>query len=256
MVFSTVRPYMPGDDVRTLDWNITARMGDPYVKEYVEERELTVMILMDMSGSFQVSTTTPSRREYAAEIGAVFAMSATLNQDHVGLIGFSQSIEYVAPPKRDRNHLLRLLQVLFTFSARDRGTDLSAALTHTYAALKQRSLVIIISDFLTSHSDWEKSLRQVSSRHDVIAVCIRDPREAQLPAIGLVAVRDAETNQMYLINTKSASLQEQFASQSRERLEHLKSRFQEAKIDGVFLSPGDDYLAVFIQLFERRTRRA
>jgi uncharacterized protein (DUF58 family) len=256
VAFSSVRPYMPGDDVRSLDWNITARMGDPYVKEFTEDRELTLMLLMDMSGSFQVSTTLPSRRDYAAEIGAVFAMSASLNQDRVGFIGFTRTIECLAPPKRDRNHLLRLLKLLFTYSAQERGTDISNALIHVGAALKQRSLVIIISDFLTSHSDWGNALQQLSYHHDVIAICIRDPREHTLPDSGLIGISDAETDNFTVIDSHPASVREAYNTLYRQQLEQLKSLLDECHIDSVFLATGENYLPIFSRLFQQRIRRA
>ncbi|HSJ09593.1 MAG TPA: DUF58 domain-containing protein, partial [Longimicrobiales bacterium] len=210
MEFSEVREYEAGDDVRNIDWNVTARTGHPYVKKHVEERELTVLLLVDLSGSEQFGTRGRFKAELAAELAAVLALSAVRNNDRVGLLIFTDSVEHVVPPRKGRRHALRLVRDVLAFQPRGRGTDTAGALDYAARLLPHRGIIFMLSDFApavntraadTAH--WEKTLRLVSRRHDVVGIAITDPAELTLPDVGLVAVEDPETGTYAYVDTSS-----------------------------------------------------
>src|SRR5918994_4690455 len=202
MEFAEVREYVPGDDVRTIDWNVTARLGHPYVKRYVEERELTVMLLVDLSASGQFGSVAKLKTEIATELCALLALSAIRNNDKVGLILFTDRIERFIPPQKGRNRALQVIREMLVFEPAGRRTDLGGALEYLHKASRRRSVTFLISDFLAQ--DYERPLRLVHKRHDVVPICIADPRERELPDLGLMMLRDLPTGEQALIDTGSA----------------------------------------------------
>ncbi len=208
MEFEEVREYQPGDDVRDIDWNVTARMGHPYVKVYREERELTILLLVDVSGSGQFGSGAQLKNELSAELAAVLAYAAVKNNDKVGLIIFSDSIEKFIPPKKGRNHVWRVIREVLEHRPRSRKTDISAALDFLNRIASRRVIAFLISDFIAS--DYEKLLRVTNKKHDLIAISIADPRERELPPVGLVELEDAETGETRLIDTGDARFRKEF----------------------------------------------
>src|SRR5687768_7538587 len=222
MEFSDVREYQAGDDVRNIDWNVTARTGHPYIKKHVEERELTVLLVVDLSGSEQFGTRERFKAERVAEIAAVLALSAVRNNDRVGLIIFTDHIEHVVPPKKGRRHVLRLIRDVLAFAPTGRGTDLSGAIDYAARLLPHRAVIFLLSDFAMLYPPdegpesprfvkWEKTLRLVSRRHDVVAVSVRDDAEDQLHELGVLVLTDPETGEEVAIDTDQPDLQKRYA---------------------------------------------
>ena len=209
--FDDFREYQAGDDVRFLDWNVTARMNEPFVRKYIEERELTVMLLVDVSGSSDYGSIEDSKRERAAEVAAVFAFSAVQNQDKVGLVLVSDQIEHYLPPRKGSSHALRSLRDILNCEPRSRRTNLAPALDLALERVAHRSLVIVVSDFLTKDSAWEHSLRAVAAKHDVVAAQITDPREWELPQAGRVCLEDPESGEQFLVNTSHPAVRRMYA---------------------------------------------
>src|SRR5437868_1394501 len=221
MAFEEVREYQAGDDVRSIDWNVTARMGHPFVKRFVEERELTVLLAVDVSGSNQFGSGLQQKREVAAELAAVLAFSAIANNDRVGLIAFTDRVERFVPPRKGTRHVLRLIRDVLFFQPARRGTCLRDALDYANRVLHRRSIVFLLSDFLDE--GFERAFKRTGRRHDLIAVRITDPREQDLPAIGLLELEDAETGQRLLLDTKSAKVRKAFAEAARRRHETVRA---------------------------------
>ncbi len=256
MEFDEVRPYQPGDEVRTIDWKVTARTGEPFVKRYVEERELTVMLLVDASASGQFGTVNRFKREIAAELAAVLAFSAISNNDKVGLLIFTDRLELYIPPRKGRRHVLRLIRDLLAFEPTGAGTDLKLGLDTINHMLKRRGIVFLISDFLAPPESYRFALQISNRRHDVIAVNLDDPREVlDWPNVGLVALEDAETGQIQWVDTGNRRWREVFI----ERVTELKlgrSRvFRKAKVDQINISTDAEYVTPLLTFFERRARR-
>ena len=253
MEFSEVREYQPGDDVRLIDWNVTARFGHPYIKKFVEERELTVMLLVDRSASGMFGTARRMKAEIAAEVCAVLAFSAMKNNDKVGLILFTDSIEKYIPPKKGRTHALRIIREALYGKPRGTGTDISAALKYLNDVVKKKCIVFVISDFIDR--DYEKMLRITNKRHDMIAVEIADPGESRIPPAGLVSLQDAETGKTALVNTGDAALRGSFEKEALDRLNARHRFFGSINMDFVNLETGSSYVKPLTAFFRKRAKR-
>jgi uncharacterized protein (DUF58 family) len=253
MNFEEVREYIPGDEIRSIDWNVTARMNAAYVKKFTEERELTVMLLVDVSASGSFGSVDLSKRELAAEVAAILAFSAVNNSDKVGLLLFSDDVELFIPPKKGRLHTLRLIREMLYFEPKGRRTDLTIALDYLNNVVSRRAVVFLISDFLAP--DYSKSLSVAGRRHDLVALPIFDPGEERLPNVGLVTFEDAETGEQIEINTSNSSVRNAFAAQEEGRRKKLYKLFGSRGIDFVPLGTDKDYLVALRSFFERRERR-
>ncbi len=253
MEFSEVREYQFGDDIRTIDWNVTSRMGHPYVKKYVEERELTVILLVDFSASGQFGTRRQFKREIEAEICALLAFSAIKNNDRVGLISFTDRIETFLPPRNGKDHVLRVIREVLYFRPEGRGTDIAMALQHMYRTITKRSVVFVISDFLDG--DFVRSLRVASRKHDIIAITVTDPREEELPPVGLVDLEDAETGEMVLVDTSDRNTRDKFRRWAEERRAGREALFRSVGVDALELHTDRPYDLPLVRFFHRRARR-
>ena len=214
--FEEVREYLPGDDVRTIDWNVTARMGQAYIKRFVEERELTMLLVVDVSASQRFGTRQLTKRAAAAELAALLALCAVSNNDRVGLIAFTESVERFVPPNKGPRHVLRLLRDILAFEPEKRGTDLGVALDYLNKVQRRRAIVFLLSDFLST--GFEPAFRRAARKHDLIAVRTTDPRESEWPKVGLVRLEDAETGRQFTIDTANRGFREGYAKRSRERM--------------------------------------
>jgi len=256
MEFEEVREYLPGDEVRSIDWNVTARFGHPFIKKFTEERELTVILVVDVSASGQFGSVRQTKNELAAELAAVLAFSAIRNNDKVGLIMFSDQIEKFVPPKKGRRHVLRVVREILAFQPLGRGTDLSLALDYLNRVQPRRAVTFVVSDFqVTDEESVRKKLGVASKRHDVIALSLRDPREEELPAVGLVELRDAETGERALVDTFDRKVREEFAAKAQLRLAGLRRLLRSASVDQVEIRSDADYVLPLIQFFRMRERR-
>ncbi len=253
MDFSEVREYSVGDDVRTIDWNVTARMNRPYVKVFEEERELTVMLMVDASSSGEFGTVEQMKGEIAIEICALLAFSAIKNNDKVGLIIFTDKVEKFVPPKKGKTHVLRVIRELFYHEPQSSKTDIGEALEYLNRIANRRSVVFLVSDFMSE--GFEKALQIVNKKHDIVAVTIRDPREISLPDVGLLELEDAETGEIYLLDTSDPSIRENFASQSTQKREELEKLFKSMSVDHVAISTDRPYVDPLIRFFRMRAKR-
>lgn len=251
--FDEVREYQPGDEIRSIDWNVTARMGHPYIKKYVEERQLTVMILLDASGSSYFGTAKRLKSELAAEVSAVLAFAAIKNNDRVGLIIFTDRIEKFIPPRKGPQHVLRVIREALYFKPKGHGTDIEGALKYLDGVTTRRAVTFIISDFFAK--DFKKSLSIANKRHDVVAITITDPREIELPNAGLVELADAEKGSVYLIDTSSAKLRETFLSRSRKIQGERLRLFGSIGMDHIDIRTDRPYIDEMIKFFSMRKRR-
>lgn len=258
MNFEEVREYQPGDEVRSIDWNVTARMNHPFVKKFVEERELTLMLVVDVSGSGLFGSGEQSKRELAAEIASVLAFSAIRNNDKVGLILFTDEVEKYMPPKKGRRHVLRVIREILFFEPQRRGTNVSGALEFLNRVTAHRAITVVISDFLESSAaetaPLAPALRQTNRRHDVVAVQIVDPHELELPALGRLVLQDAETGDVVEVNT-SAGTRKAFAEQQRQHQTGLDKLLRSARIDKIRVQTSEPYAAALGRFFETRERR-
>jgi uncharacterized protein (DUF58 family) len=250
MEFAEVRPYQPGDDVRTIDWNVTARMGVPFVKKYVEERDLTIFLVIDVSGSLSFGSRAILKRELTAEIAALLAFAALRNQDRVGAALVSDRMELFLPPQRRRTHVLRLVREILDRPAHG-GTDLEKGIDAVLATLKRRSVLFLISDFLGS--PCTRALKAAAARHDLILVEIVDPRDQEVPAVGPVVLRDAETGQLALVDGKKAA--RQHAEGRRNERDQLARLVRRIGVDRLELRTDRPYLKTILAFFEQRRRR-
>jgi uncharacterized protein (DUF58 family) len=256
MEFEEVREYLPGDEVRSIDWNVTARFGHPFVKKFKEERELTVMLVVDVSASGQFGSVRQTKNELAAELAAVLAFSAIRNNDKVGLIMFTDEIELYVPPKKGRRHVLRVVREILAFQPKGRGTNLELALDYLNHIQSRRAVTFVLSDFQVGDTESVlKKLRVASKRHDVVALNLRDPREEELPAVGLVELRDAETGERTLVDTLDPTVRETFAATARAGLEALRRLLCSASVDQVEIRTDADYMLPLIKFFRMRERR-
>ncbi len=253
MEFQEVREYQIGDDIRTIDWNVTARTGDPYVKLFKEERELTVMFLVDLSASGAFGSTGQIKNEAAAEICALLAFSAIKNNDKVGLIVFTDRVEMFIPPEKGTTHVLRLIRELLNFKPEKGKTDLVAGMDYLGRVLHKKSVVFLVSDFQCE--GFENQLRILGKRHDLIAVSITDPREVSMPNAGLIQLEDAETGEMIIIDTGSSSFRNRYEQLGGARLDGLKRLFRSMDIDHIDIRTGEDYVFDLVKFFRNRERR-
>jgi uncharacterized protein (DUF58 family) len=277
MNFDEVREYQPGDDVRSIDWNVTARMNHPFIKKFVEERELTVMLLVDLSGSGLFGSVAQSKRELAAEIASVLAFSAIRNNDKVGLILFSEGVEKFVPPRKGRKHVLRVIREILFYEPRRRATDLNSTLEFMLHVLSHRAIVVILSDFLGQTAPTRPEiaahlrrravlsetlgqasfnvLRQVNRRHDVVAVQITDRFELELPALGRLVLKDAETGEVVEVNTADERKRAAFAQRQMKTQAELLRLFRGANIDSIQLRTDQPYASALGRFFETREKR-
>ncbi|MCK5346773.1 MAG: DUF58 domain-containing protein, partial [Candidatus Heimdallarchaeota archaeon] len=253
MEFSEVREYQIGDDVRTIDWNVSARMDHPYVKVFEEERELTVMLLVDVSSSGNFGTSSQMKGEIAAELCAVLAFSAIKNNDKVGLIIFSDKIEKFIPPRKGKQHVLRVIREILFFKPEDSQTNLNVALEYLIKVIRRRSIVFLISDFLTE--DYEKALQITNKKHDVIAIDIIDPREVELPNIGFIELEDAETGETVLVDTSNAQVRSGFFSKSEGNRLQREKFFKSIGVDNINIYTDRSYVEPITRFFRMRAKR-
>jgi uncharacterized protein (DUF58 family) len=253
MAFEEVREYQPGDDIRAIDWNVTARMGHPFIKRYIEERELTVILLVDCSGSQQFGTQMQQKREVAAEIAALLAFCAIANNDKVGLIAFTDHVERFVPPRKGTSHALRVIRDILFFQPANRGTSIKQALDFLNRVQRRRAIVFLLSDFIDR--DFEKVLQRTGRRHDLTAVHIADPREETLPAVGLLEVEDAETGRRLVVDTASAALRSGLAEAARHRREAIRQTSRSARVDLIEVSTDGGHLDALVHFFEQREKR-
>jgi len=253
MEFSEVREYQQGDDIRSIDWNVTARMGHPYIKKYVEERELTVVFLVDGSGSGLFGSVDRLKIEYAAEICAVLAFSAIKNNDRVGLVIVTDQVEKVVVPKKGRKHVLRVIRELLFYRPRHKGTSLREGLEYLLHVLNRKSVVFVVSDFLDE--DFEKPLKVLAQRHDLILMRIGDPRELKLPKVGLIRVEDAETGVVEVVDLSSRKVREGFRKLVAGRRKHQEELFTAAGVDYIDLTVGSSYIKPLMSFFRMREKK-
>ncbi len=268
MNFDEVREYQPGDDVRAIDWNVTARMNHPFIKKFVEERELTLMLVVDVSGSGLFGSVLQSKRELAAEIASVLAFSAIRNNDKVGLILFTDAVEKYIPPKKGRRHVLRVIREVLFFEPERRGTDLTGGLEFLRRVITRRAIVVLISDFLgagvgerndpaltTAVRALPVALRQANRRHDVVAVQITDPHELELPALGRLVLEDAETGELVEVNTTDVRKRAAFAQRQAAAQLETQRLFRTVGVDTICLRTDQPYAAALGKFFETREKR-
>lgn len=253
MNFQEVREYTPGDDIRSIDWNVTARMNAPFVKKFTEERELTVMLVVDVSASGGYGSVSLSKREIAAEVASVLAFSAIQNNDKVGLLLFSDDVELFIAPKKGRLHTLRLIREMLYFKPKGRGTDLVQALDYLNRVITRRSVVFVVSDFLSP--DFSKPLAVTGRRHDCVAIPVMDPGEQSLPDVGIVTFEDAESGRQIEIDTSNRAAMKAFAELEKKRCQELDRLFASRGIDSIPLRTDEDYLPPLRAFFKKRERR-
>lgn len=254
MEFDEVREYRPGDEVRSIDWNVTARTGSPYVKRFVEERELTVFFLVDLSASGEFGSERRIKNEVAAEICALLAFSAVKNNDKVALAVFTDGVELFVPPAKGATHVLRLIRELLGFRPKRRQTNIAAGLEFLGRVRGKRSVVFLVSDFLDE--GFERPLQVLSKRHDVIAVSVTDPRETRLPRAGLVEIEDAESGERAVIDTGSAAARRGYARLNAQRRERMRELFRSMGVDEIEVRTDRDYVRDLVRFFRTRERRA
>lgn len=253
MEFSEVREYQYGDDIRSIDWNVSARLGHPFVKVFEEERELTVMLLMDMSSSGDFGTHERLKGEIAIEICALLAFSAIKNNDKVGLIIFTDKIEKFVPPKKGKRHVLRVLRELLYFKPEDRKTNISVALEYLSNVVRKRSVVFLVSDFIAEN--YEKALRIANRRHDIVAISISDPRERSFPDVGFIELEDAETGEIITVDSTDATLRNLFNLQATKEQVERSRLFKSMDVDHIDISTDQSYIEPLIRFFRMRAKR-
>jgi len=260
MEFSEVREYTVGDDIRSIDWNVTARFGHPYIKIFEEERELTVILLVDLSGSQNFGSSYATKQQIAAEISAILAFSALKNNDKVGLILFTDKVEKFIPPKKSKSHSLRIIREVLSFEPAGKGTSIRGALEFMNMAVKKRSIVFLISDFMESapggnSREYEKILRIVGKKHDLVGIVLSDPREKEIPPIGLTRFIDPETGKETVIDTSNPAFRKWYGKK-REEFEKLrKSVFLTSRLDTVFINTKESYIRPLVNFFKAREKR-
>lgn len=253
MEFEEVRKYEPGDDIRLIDWNVTARTGYPHIKKFKEERELSVVLLVDASSSGKFGTRERFKSETAAELGALLAFSAIKNNDKVGLIIFTDKIEKFVPPQKAKSHVLRLIREILYFEPEGIGTDIGIAMEYFNKVIKRKSVVFLISDFLSE--DYSKPIQIANRKHDLVAIKISDPRETSFDDVGMIELEDAETGEVYMIDTGSKEFRREFAARADEDIERLKREFQLINLDFINIRTDQSYIVPLINFFKMREKR-
>jgi len=252
--FLEVREYCPGDEIRTIDWNVTARFGAPFVKVFAEERELTVIIMVDASSSLRFGTVDKVKSDLAAELAALFAFSAIKNNDRVGLIIFTDRIERYVPPRKGSRNALRLIREILGFRPERKATDLSLALDFLFRVQKRKAVVILVSDFLAE--GYEEKLKAARKKYDLIALTLNDPRERQIPSLGLIELEDAETGETMLLDSSDPAVREFFAKAFEDRRKSQSDVFRKAEVDSISLFTGENFEPALVRFFRERARRA
>jgi uncharacterized protein (DUF58 family) len=268
MDFAEVREYQPGDDVRSIDWNVTAKMDRPFIKIYEEERELTIMLMVDISASGDFGSVNQTKRELAAELASVLAFSATRNNDKVGLLLFSDTVEKIIMPKKGRSHVLRVIREILFYEPQHKGTNLNEAMKTLNHLIRRKAVCFLVSDFLTEESqawirpptkekpgDLQKMLTLTGKRHDLICIHLHDPRETNLPPVGWVVLEDAETGQQIEVNTSDARLQGLYHHQNMQRLERMEETFKRSGIDYFQVQTQEPYITALRAFFKKRGKR-
>jgi uncharacterized protein (DUF58 family) len=253
MNFEDVREYQPGDEIRSIDWNVTARMGSAFVKKFTEERELTVMLIVDVSASGNFGSTSQSKRELAAEVACLLAFSAIRNNDKVGLLLFTDQVELFIPPKKGRSHTLRLIREILFFEPQGRGTDPALALDYLNKIVTRRAVVFFVSDFQAP--DFSRALAVTARRHDFIAIQVQDEREEVFPNVGIITLEDAETGEQIEVNTADRNMRTRFTDLAQREGVELLRTLRRNNIDTIALRTGDDYLPALRSFFKQRERR-
>ena len=255
MEFDEMRPYSLGDDVRRIDWNVTARMNTPYIRKYQEERELTVFLAVDASGSSDFGTTGQFKRELAAELAAVLSFAATTNNDKVGLLVFTDKPELIVPPRKGKRHVLRMVRDLLVFTPEGSGTSIESALDTINRVVKRRSIIFLISDFLVEPESFRSSLAATNRRHDIIALDLHDPMEHQIPDVGLMMLEDAETGELEWVDTSNKAWKEAFEARVLDLEQQKRRLLSSLAIDHIQISTDKDYVVELNEFFARRSRR-
>ncbi len=250
MTFSEVRQYQFGDDVRSIDWNVTARYNEPYVKIFEEERELTMMLVVDVSGSEMFGTTNQFKNEIVTEISATLAFSALQNNDKVGLILFSDEVELFIPPKKGKTHILRIIRELLEFKPKSNKTDIGEALKYLTNVMKKKAIVFVLSDFIAS--DYERTLKITGNKHDVTGIRVYDEREEGIPNLGMVQMMDAESGKLKLVNTQSKKIRNSYAEFHRERVNYFKETFTKSGCGVLDCRVDESYVKKLLGFFKRR----
>lgn len=253
MEFSEVREYQFGDDIRDIDWNVTARFAHPYIKVFEEERELTMMLMVDLSGSLMFGSVSKTKQRIAAELSAIMAFSALKNNDKVGLILFTDKIEKFVPPRKGRKHVLRIIREVLSFEPEGKATNLKGALEYMNSTIKKRSIAFLLSDFMDD--GYEKILRVVGRKHDLISIVLEDRRESEIPKLGLVKLSDAETGEERWIDTSNAKVRSKMILDRKTKTAKRKSLFVSNRIDAINISTGENYIHPLVQFFKMRERR-
>lgn len=253
MEFSEVREYQFGDDIRNIDWNVTARFGHPFVKIFEEERELTVMLMVDLSGSQMFGSLSKTKQRVAAELSAILAFSALKNNDKVGLILFTDKVEKFVPPRKGNSHVLRIVREVLSFEPEGNQTNLRTALEFMNGAIKKRSIAFLLSDFMDE--GYEKILRIVGKKNDLIGIVLDDRRESEIPQMGLIKLTDAETNQERWIDTSSTRVQEALKKRRQEIQAKRKSLFVTSRLDSIYVQAGENYITPLVKFFRMREKR-
>lgn len=253
MAFSEVREYQPGDDIRSIDWNVTARYNAPFVKVFEEEREMTVMLVIDVSASGNFGTQEQFKRELATELSAILAFSAIKNNDKVGVIFFTDKVEQFIPPKKGKSHILRIIREVLAFQPTGKGTNIAGALEYFNSVIKKRSICFILSDFMSK--EFDRPLKIASKKHDLVALRIHDTREDTLPNVGLVPMQDAETEKMIFADTSSKKVRDNFAKNRLQATEKLRKLFPASGVDLIDVTTGTDYVKPLINFFKTRGSR-
>lgn len=254
ITFDEVREYQPGDEIRTIDWNVTARMGHAYIKKFVEERELVMMLIVDMSASTTFGSITETKAEIAAEIAALLAFSAIKNSDKVGLICFTNAVEHYVAPGKGKRHVLRVVRDILCFQPKQNGTNISESLAFADRILKPHSVIFLISDFMDT--DYQKQLRITSKRHSLIAITLQDRREVEIPNVGLIELQDAESGERIVVDTRSSQARELYAELNRKAALELQHVFRSSQVDSVNIRTDESYVLPLIRFFRQRATRA
>ncbi|MDG1426765.1 MAG: DUF58 domain-containing protein [Flavobacteriales bacterium] len=253
MAFSEVREYQSGDDIRSIDWNVTARYNTPFVKIFEEEREMTVMLLIDVSASGDFGTNKQYKKDLATEIAAVLAFSAIKNNDKVGVIFFSDRIEKFIIPKKGKSHILRIIREIVSLKPDSKGTDVSMALEYFNSVIKKRSICFLLSDFTST--PFSKPLKIASKKHDIVGVRIHDKRESEMPNIGLVPMQDMETDKLVYVDTSDKEIRLNYSKTRSQKIKELNKIFETNGVDLVQISTGEDYVKPLVNFFKRRGKR-
>ncbi len=250
MIFSEVRSYQFGDDVRSIDWNVTARYNEPFVKVFEEERELTMMLVVDVSGSELFGTKLQSKKEVITEIAATLAFSATQNNDKIGLLLYSDQMELFIPPKKGRSHVLRIIRELLEFEPKGKNTDLVEALKYVSSVMKKKAIIFVLSDFMAD--GYQQTLKILSGKHDVTGIRIYDEREEEIPSLGLVQMQDGETGELMTVNTSSKSVRRAYATYFKEREAYFKDSFNKSGAGTINTRVDEGYVKKLLGYFKRR----